>query len=597
VFDVCAGLVIVDESNIVRLVHYTAQEYLQHHRTNLFPNAEMHITKALLTYMSFSAFEDGPCKTTESFRDRAQCYSLYEYAALNWGHHARENASPCDEVVEFLKSPGPHIQASVQAMDLDLSGYFSGPQSRTTGLHLAAHFGLKQVVAILLQDSSVDSVNGEGDTPLQLAAKQGHIATMRLLVDHGAMIDASDGHGRTALVRTAEYDDQIEPEQVVQLLLERGANVGAADGLGCTPLHYAARRQRLGTAKLLLEKRANPNVTDERGYTPLYEAFKTAIETGSEQTVQLLLHYRAGISDEDGPRLLRIASGKAQDQVVHRLLELGVKADAVDDEGKTPLHYLLSKFWAPSDIDLNDVEGRLRRIVAGLLARSPLMINIQDQYGRTPLHIEDWFYRRHHGIYVMRARILVESGAKLDVKDKHELIPLRIMAATVKTEAELGCILETAATQGNGSFTNNALVAALRSALTNGNAGNAVSLFRRISMSELDFGEARLMLRFCFELRLEDKFDSDISVLTRSHPGIMSITDEFGWQLEDLQYHSSTTAASPAAADSRIDSFATRLLIPTRLVLPHGWPRFQGLRLNKLSFSCSLRGISRESSF
>jgi hypothetical protein len=46
---VCAGLVTIDrESNAVRLVHYTAQEYLERTRLNLFPAARMEIAKHVL---------------------------------------------------------------------------------------------------------------------------------------------------------------------------------------------------------------------------------------------------------------------------------------------------------------------------------------------------------------------------------------------------------------------------------------------------------------------------------------------------------------------------------------------------------------------
>ena len=47
---ICAGLVIVDEqSNIVRLVHYTTQEYFE--RTSLFQNAETDITVTCVSYL------------------------------------------------------------------------------------------------------------------------------------------------------------------------------------------------------------------------------------------------------------------------------------------------------------------------------------------------------------------------------------------------------------------------------------------------------------------------------------------------------------------------------------------------------------------
>jgi hypothetical protein len=46
---VCAGLVTVDEeSSIIRLVHYTMQEYFERTQEKWFPNAETDITKVEL---------------------------------------------------------------------------------------------------------------------------------------------------------------------------------------------------------------------------------------------------------------------------------------------------------------------------------------------------------------------------------------------------------------------------------------------------------------------------------------------------------------------------------------------------------------------
>ncbi|KAJ7202002.1 hypothetical protein B0H12DRAFT_1287053, partial [Mycena haematopus] len=54
ILSVCAGLVIVDkESSIVRLVHYTTQEYLDSIQALVFPNAQIEITQTLLTLLAF----------------------------------------------------------------------------------------------------------------------------------------------------------------------------------------------------------------------------------------------------------------------------------------------------------------------------------------------------------------------------------------------------------------------------------------------------------------------------------------------------------------------------------------------------------------
>ena len=57
---VCAGLVTVNEENgIIRLVHYTTQEYFERTQKHYFPNAQIDITEICVTYLSFDVFETG----------------------------------------------------------------------------------------------------------------------------------------------------------------------------------------------------------------------------------------------------------------------------------------------------------------------------------------------------------------------------------------------------------------------------------------------------------------------------------------------------------------------------------------------------------
>jgi hypothetical protein len=66
---VCAGLVTVDqESGIVRLVHYTTQEYFERTQRKWFPNAEIDITTICITYLSYPIFDCGFVKRTPSLR-------------------------------------------------------------------------------------------------------------------------------------------------------------------------------------------------------------------------------------------------------------------------------------------------------------------------------------------------------------------------------------------------------------------------------------------------------------------------------------------------------------------------------------------------
>ncbi len=95
--------------------------------------------------------------------------------------------------------------------------------------------------------------------------------------DHAAVSDAlSAGQdpegtrepGRTALTLAAEQGHVV----VVELLLGHGADVTVRDDAGATPLHRAARQGHLETVELLLAHGAHLDAGDREGRTPLYEA-------------------------------------------------------------------------------------------------------------------------------------------------------------------------------------------------------------------------------------------------------------------------------------------------------------------------------------
>ena len=80
---VCAGLVTVDkESDIIRLVHYTTQEYFERTKRDWFPEAETKITETWVTYLSFNAFDGGYCQTESDFEEKLQLNQLYDYLQI-----------------------------------------------------------------------------------------------------------------------------------------------------------------------------------------------------------------------------------------------------------------------------------------------------------------------------------------------------------------------------------------------------------------------------------------------------------------------------------------------------------------------------------
>ncbi|KAH8672580.1 hypothetical protein BGZ60DRAFT_373737, partial [Tricladium varicosporioides] len=237
IISVCAGLVTIDEeSGIIRLVHYTTQEYFERTQRQWFPDTHTNITTICVTYLSFDEFENGICPSDEEFKQRLQLNKLYNYAAHNWGYHARAASTSCQGVIEFLQKQG-QVEASSQVLIAvkRWSGHKKYSQEipkQMTGLHLAAYFGVDDAVQFLLSCYSPDPKDSYSRTPLHWASQNGHLEVAQLLLNKGADVKAAASNGGAPLHR-ASLNGHLE---VAQLLLDKGADVKAPDSDGWTPL-------------------------------------------------------------------------------------------------------------------------------------------------------------------------------------------------------------------------------------------------------------------------------------------------------------------------------------------------------------------------
>ncbi|KAH8060599.1 hypothetical protein JL722_4710 [Aureococcus anophagefferens] len=115
-----------------------------------------------------------------------------------------------------------------------------------------------------VQDATIFAVNKDEETALHVAARAGSAEGVRLLLAHGAVADARDGRGRTALHLAASRGLAC-----VAALIAAGARVDAADAGGGTPLHAAslagARDARSSTRRAQRAGRARRHGAPRRG--------------------------------------------------------------------------------------------------------------------------------------------------------------------------------------------------------------------------------------------------------------------------------------------------------------------------------------------
>ncbi|UPK95610.1 hypothetical protein LCI18_006545 [Fusarium solani-melongenae] len=363
---VCAGLVVIDEERqIVRLVHYTAQEYFERHQKQRLPDAHSYITTICLAYLSLDYFQDVDLTSNIIL---LQQHPFYQYGAINWGYHAREAPALLPVILEFLQSE-MKIARVGYVMARSVRGY-TPRLPRVTGLHVAAFFGILEAVKLLMHHDCADSKDGHGWSPLSWAAFSGQYDVVAQLLEKCKVsVDSRDDRSNTPL----HLATQNGHSEVMKLLLIKGhGDVNARDGRGATPLHLAAEKGH-SAVPILLNHGADSNACDDNLRKPITLAVR-----GDHITTmrQLLDKNKVGLDSLDehghGPLLADAASAGSMAEVKVLIDEYKVDINSKDRYGRTPLSNALlnrhkdvaNSLLSYDRVDLisPDVDGRYRKI-------------------------------------------------------------------------------------------------------------------------------------------------------------------------------------------------------------------------------------------
>ena len=157
---------------------------------------------------------------------------------------------------------------------------------------------------LLAMHANVEDRGIKGDiTPLMAAASGGYVDIVKLLLVHGADVNAQSSTGTTRL-----HFPLIE---LFPLLHVWQSNLPLHFVPGNTALTYACAGGFVDVVKVLLKEGANIEDHNENGHTPLMEA----ASAGHVEVARVLLEYGAGInthSNEFKESALTLACYKGQ---------------------------------------------------------------------------------------------------------------------------------------------------------------------------------------------------------------------------------------------------------------------------------------------
>nr|XP_057940446.1 inversin isoform X5 [Doryrhamphus excisus] len=179
-----------------------------------------------------------------------------------------------DDVIRTMLALTPHI-------DINMADKYGG-----TALHAASLSGHVSTVKLLLEKGAmVDSLDVMKHTPLFRACEMGHRDVILTLIKGSARVDLVDVDGHTALHWAALGGNA----EVCQILMENGISPNVQDQAGRTPLQCAAYGGYITCMAVLMENDADPNIQDKEGRTALH----WSCNNGYLDAVKLLLGYKA----------------------------------------------------------------------------------------------------------------------------------------------------------------------------------------------------------------------------------------------------------------------------------------------------------------
>ena len=322
------------------------------------------------------------------------------------------------EFIRALIAAGADVNSVAKDVDFNPnSRRFSGTGGITityfgeTPLYLAAEEGHTEIAKILIAAGAdvnakrvrdgvvLDGIIRRGyaeDThilysyaPLDGAAEEGHAEVVKALIVAGTDVNATDG--RRMALHVAASGGHAE---VVRILIAAGADVNARDGIA---LDAAARFGHAEVVRILIA--AGANVHAAHGFfggTGLH----VAAEEGHAEVAKILIAAGEDVNAKDdfGMTALHAAAEEGQSEVAKILIAAGADVNAVDNGDNTTLN------WAA---------GKGQSEVAKILIAAGADVNAVDNDGDTALHVAA------HNEHAEVVKVLIAAGTNLNANNNN----------------------------------------------------------------------------------------------------------------------------------------------------------------------------------
>lgn len=247
-----------------------------------------------------------------------------------------------------------------------------------TVVHLCTKFKLAMILDSILKAENAQKAeiyapvknmqNNNGDTAVHIAAREGDMQIMQILVENGCDVNPADQMMRTPLMIALMQKNS----RCALYLLSVGAAINVFDINGRTPLHYALIYENYTFADIIMNEVDTPlGSMDMYGRTPVFYACNK-----DEKCFILLQNFvKLGVNifvqDYKGRTLMHMACKNGATEIVEYLME-SIPISWADDCRITPLHLAVK-------------HGNLKCVLAYGKAKIEAFW-LKDHRGDTPLH-------------------------------------------------------------------------------------------------------------------------------------------------------------------------------------------------------------------
>jgi serine/threonine-protein phosphatase 6 regulatory ankyrin repeat subunit B len=359
-------------------------------------------------------------------------------------HWAARSGDP--DLAKLVLRHGADPNSKAPQLRYEDAGGFVGRRTEFDGgetpLHIAAALGHTDVVRVLIEhgadlEATRDDFGTSGPSALWLACSGKHRAIVKLLLGNGAKPHSSD--------RSSPLYPATEDVQIMRLLLDAARDLDLTGDLGLELTASAVDRENEAVVDLLLSRgarldifsasalgrtqtvlqliEANPSLVNavQREY-PGAPPVLLAAQHGHPDLVELLLASGAEADraeQSSGTTLLHAAAARGHVPVIEVLLAKGFSLDSRGDSGSSLLHA---------------AAGGAQPEVVGFLLSKGADVCAVDWSRETPLHrvAGAWLFpdgpaeqtADFRARLVATARLLLNAGAAIDADDDFGVTPL-----------------------------------------------------------------------------------------------------------------------------------------------------------------------------